>query len=616
MRQRILLTAASLALAWATLLAVGGGVDLNLLGISVTSNDARRPFLVGLVLLAVWAALSGRDAWVRRGRATARSLDVAARAIERVPAWLPVAAATAATVWLGFAYGTSTAGGSDSYGYVSEAELWIRGDLVVEQPWVSDVPWPQGDWTFSPLGYRPSDVQPAALVPTYPAGLPLLMALAKIVAGQPGMFWIGPIAAGILIMATFGLGRRIAGDGAGAIAACLVATSPTVLFMSMQPMSDVPAAAAMTVAFWGVARRTSAAALTGGLAGSAAVLLRPNLALLMAALVAWLAMSFVSEPAARRLTRRCAIAFVVGLAPGAIAVGLIHWSLYGSPFMSGYGDVSSLFSWDHIPHNVRWYFSSFIETQTALPLAGAVALCIPARRLWPAMPGRFHVLTLGAFTVGLWCFYLRYILIDAWWYLRFVLPSWPLIMLGFSQLALRATRALAPIARVAVVAVLVALCVGRALDAASERLTFTVGDGEDKYVRVARMVAASTEPDAVVLSMLHSGSIRYYGGRLTMRYDMLDPAWLERSVSWMRERDVHAYLLLEQGEFMDFVARYGPAGQEVLAADPVAVYHGDTQIYLFDLWGPPPGDPVTFPRSSAGPRYALPAPDPFPGFGG
>ena len=39
---------------------------------------------------------------------------------------------------------TNSAAGSDAYGYVSQVELWLRGDLHIHQPFALDVPWPRG----------------------------------------------------------------------------------------------------------------------------------------------------------------------------------------------------------------------------------------------------------------------------------------------------------------------------------------------------------------------------------------------------------------------------------------------------------------------------------------
>src|SRR5439155_12318257 len=100
------------------------------------------------------------------------------------------------------------AGGSDSYGYVSQIDLWLQGHPFVDQPWAAQVPWPDGPGTFTPLGYSllPSGT---TIVPTYTPGLPLLMALIKVVAGYRAMFAVEPLSAAILVLATYGLGRRL-----------------------------------------------------------------------------------------------------------------------------------------------------------------------------------------------------------------------------------------------------------------------------------------------------------------------------------------------------------------------------------------------------------------------
>ena len=91
-----------------------------------------------------------------------------------LPFAVPLAVVLA--VYLGVHYGSFAAAGSDSYGYVSQARLWLSGIPRVEQPWVQDFPWPNREWMFAPLGYRPFSPD-GTIVPTYPAGLPMIMAV-------------------------------------------------------------------------------------------------------------------------------------------------------------------------------------------------------------------------------------------------------------------------------------------------------------------------------------------------------------------------------------------------------------------------------------------------------
>src|SRR5262249_5385580 len=127
-------------------------------------------------------------------------------AVSRLVPW--IAPVTAAIVLaLCFAFGTRAAGGSDSYGYVSEAQLWLAGDLHVHQDFVASVPWPNADWSFTPLGYRPAAHH--TLVPTYAPGLPLLMAAFLKLGGPCGPFVVTPLCSALLVLLTAVLGSYV-----------------------------------------------------------------------------------------------------------------------------------------------------------------------------------------------------------------------------------------------------------------------------------------------------------------------------------------------------------------------------------------------------------------------
>jgi hypothetical protein len=66
----------------------------------------------------------------------------------------PLAVLLAVTVvGVGIAKGTWAAGGSDSYGYVSQAALLAKGQLMQPSPWIVQVPWPGARHSFSTLAY-------------------------------------------------------------------------------------------------------------------------------------------------------------------------------------------------------------------------------------------------------------------------------------------------------------------------------------------------------------------------------------------------------------------------------------------------------------------------------
>jgi hypothetical protein len=126
---------------------------------------------------------------------------------------------------------------------------------------------------------------------------------------------------------------------------------------------------------------------------------------------------------------------------------------------------------------------------------------------------------------------------------------------------------------------------------AGMRGAFTVWRNERASVLVAKRVREITEPHAVVLSMFHSGSVRYYGGRVTMRYDLLDQQWLDRAIQWLSARGAHPYLLVNDWEIPQFVARF-PSQQSVafIRRPPLFTFQR-AGMFLFDL--APPSDGPT-----------------------
>jgi asparagine N-glycosylation enzyme membrane subunit Stt3 len=136
----------------------------------------------------------------------------------------------------GLAWNSWTAGGADSYGYVSQADLWVHSRLKTPVPIASFAPWPNAIWTFTPHGYRPAPDE-SALVPSTAPGLPLMMAAAKMMGGHCAMLWVTPLCGGLLIWLTSAIGRKLGSSSVGLAAAWLVATSPAVLAMLVSPMS-------------------------------------------------------------------------------------------------------------------------------------------------------------------------------------------------------------------------------------------------------------------------------------------------------------------------------------------------------------------------------------------
>src|SRR5687768_3190124 len=364
-----LTVAALAAIAVAVWVAVTGGARFSLLGINVRMTDPYRPALLAIAVLAVRMFLGPRT--VMQDFKNVRSV---------FPPAILCAVLVAGVVVLGGLAGSNIAGGADSYGYISQADLWLKGNLVTSQPAAVHVPWPDGQWTFSPLGYRPSPSRDA-IVPQYSPGFPLLLAGVKLAAGQCGIGGVVPVMAGMLVALTFIVGRKVASDEIALAAAWLMATSPVLLYMLMSPMSDIPAAAFWGLAAYGCLAGSRTGAVLGGTAAAMAVLIRPNLAHVGFVMALWMAARDI-----RGLKRYTALARPIGfLAPvivASIAVAWLNDNLYGAATNSGYGSLASIFRAGFVAGNLISYASWMAESQTPLALIGLVAICAPLTRVF------------------------------------------------------------------------------------------------------------------------------------------------------------------------------------------------------------------------------------------
>jgi hypothetical protein len=560
--------------AWAILLITVGGVDVEILGQRVRSHDPFRPLFLGAIGLAIFMRCGGPTAY-------RRWFDLASRLNER----RVVAAFAVMTLGLGVAYATTVAGGADPYGYVSQADLWLRGSLKVSQPWVADLPWPSRRWSASPLGYRPIEKEGVwAIEPTYSPGLPLMMATAKSIGHHGAVFWVVPLCGAVLVLATYGLGQRLSSSRAGVVGSWLVATNPTFLFMLFQPMSDVPVSAAWAIAFYFLLANTAWAATGAGIMAALAILIRPNLFWAAGVLGLWFALRLWRSNDCSRwrvVTHGAAFSLTTGL--GILAVALVNQYLYGSPFESGYGSLSDNFKVSRLGPNFRNYFGWIIDTQTPIVMAGAAAIFAPIAQFWPAARDRRVFLVVAMFVTGIWLMYCSYLVFDVWLYLRFLLPSSPFLMIGVGAVALALMRSRSHGTALAIGGLLIALGVFQ-FKVAVDRGAFRAWRDERRYVSVGKLVRTATDRNSLILSMIHSGSVRYYAGRMTLRYDLLDPGWLDAAVEWLSARGVHPYLLVDKWEIAEFEQRF--AGERTVSrvrGNPLFVYKGATTVFLFDL---------------------------------
>ncbi len=347
------------------------------------------------------------------------------------------------------AFATGSPSGADASGYLSQAAMGAGLEWRVEDALSADANWPLRPDQTAPLGWRPARER-GWQVPTYAPGLPLLMAVPFALAGDAGGSAVITVSAALAVLATGALAGALAGGMAGLLAAALLASSPTFLYQSLQPMSDVPITALWITAFWALTAERIGAA---GAATALAVLVRPNLAPLAAIPLLWI---LAAAPLERGIAWALRFSWPVAIA--AVVVGGLQWQWYGSPFLSGYGSAGELFTLANVLPNARLYGAWLWEAEPVFVVTGALALgAALATRAWPA-PGtqdppaairsagaiRPAVTALSVFASGVVAADLVYAVFERWSYVRFLLPAMSAGAVLFGMAVARVIRRVAP----------------------------------------------------------------------------------------------------------------------------------------------------------------------------
>jgi hypothetical protein len=572
--RRLLYIVASFLPVWAVIAFFTGGVGWMLGPIRLSSRQPLRPLLIGVALAGWYIWRYPRDEREADGRWLLRWSGRA------VP--VAVAAAAALALFAGLRYGSYAAAGSDSYGYLSQARLWLEGTLRLQQPWVEQWSWPNREWMFTPLGYRPSGTE-GTIVPTYPAGLPIVMALFLAVFGANGPFYVVPLFGALMVWLTYLLGRQTTSSGGvGALAALLLVTSPVFLAHVTVPMSDIPAAAGWTLVCLLVLKNRTTAA---GWAAGASLIIRPNLFLLaMFPVIVWETVpGSVSRASAETDPGTVSLRYAKGLVPALIVIMALNTYLYEGPLTFGYGGILESYTLSAFPANAVNYLRWLLQTQTPLILLAIVPLVVRGA-LRDEGAGPSPRVCLAALLALTWLSYLFYGVFDDWRYLRFLLPAYPVLFVLVAAAVFWIVRAMPGEARVPAAALVFAAMMVYGVQTGRDNGIFRQAAFEQRHVRAAAEVSSRTPENAVVLSVQHSGSVRYYAGRITMRYDWLPSDRLDAAVHELARQGHPAYLVVDDWEQKEFQSRFA-GGNRLgrLGWPPVARVASNPEVRIFEL---------------------------------
>ena len=415
---------------------------------------------------------------------------------------------------------------TDPSGYVSAGARWRSGDIQKPVHFQFQPQFPNSATMGSPLAYRPGAIAGTDVV-EYPLGLPVFLAASMAVAGEMGAYIFGPLMAGVLAMATYGVAATLGGPWAGVVAAALISASPVNMRHSLYVSSDVPC-----VAFWMIAwsmslKPRAGAAATAGAAVTAAVMIRPNTAPLV--FVIGLLVLLGGQAATlswRRWQWRHAMGFGAMSAIGPILVLWSNTVFYGGPFEAGYKGSAEFFKWEHVVPNLKLYPTWLFEVHSVAALAG---LAIVPAAVWRArsspeahagMVTAVSAVALVALNLALIVPYLTF---TQWTYLRFVLPAMAAL---FVLLAALVSSAAGALARGRWTRLLTPLAIAPAYVAwhgVPEVRAALREHLASRSVLVMGPYLRTALPHNAILSFMHSGSAAYYSGRPIVRLDIIQP---------------------------------------------------------------------------------------------
>jgi hypothetical protein len=437
-----------------------------------------------------------------------------------------------------------------------------------------------------PLGYLPGQ-DPRTIVPTYAPGLPLMMAVFQGFGGRGAVYYVVPLLGAMGVWLTYLLGNRVGGRTVGLLSALLLFGSPAYLLMLVQPMSDVPAAAVWTLALFLAIHPGRRYAFATGLATGLAILIRPN----VVPLAGIVALVLLSQPS--RLRRL--LLFGVAVMPAMVLIAALNHRFYGSPLISGYGTLSTLYSFDRLGPNLTRYSRWLLASQTPailLWLAGPWAMThIRPGAIGDRRPGGHWltvVLVTVAFPLAVLALYLPYLVFEDWSYLRFLLPGYPGLLIGMavvlvavaSRIPWRAGRALAPW--------LIAMALTWYGIQYSNGPFGEIQTNNEASVRLINYIP-KLPAKSVFVCLTYSGTIHYYTGRDILRWEgFYEPAYLDTAVDYMRMIGYDVYLVNDNAEMKTFLEKFAGTRtvQEVATAIPIDLR--DALIYPLRGTEPPP----------------------------
>ena len=199
---------------------------------------------------------------------------------------------------------------------------------------------------------------------------------------------------------------------------------------------------------------------------------------------------------------------------------------------------------------------------------------------------RFAYLLIGA----TWLSYLPYFAFEEWWYLRFMLPSIP-AMLVLTAVAMTSLGRLVafPWSRLLTCALAATLFIAELRFTLDRDMFGPLFTGEQRYVTVGLYMRRILPANGVVFAIQHSGSLKFYTGRPIVRYDLIDEPWVSRAPAALVVAGYHPYAVFEDPEMPQVRTILGTEPRALRSWRLIARLKEPVGVTVYDL--APEGDP-------------------------
>jgi hypothetical protein len=208
---------------------------------------------------------------------------------------------------------------------------------------------------------------------------------------------------------------------------------------------------------------------------------------------------------------------IAGL-PAALFFGYYNWRVYGSPWTIGYSGVSNVFGLGFVPHNLA-HFIHWIPTVLS-PLA-ALIFVAPFTTLG-RQKGMLVLASWAMVLIGFYAFYFHSG--EHWWYLRFILPAFPVFVAGALTVLETFFRSGGSRQILSGFGVAIILIFGIAWEHRQIRPldVLNLKGNESTYPDVTRWTNEHLPSNSVIFCMQVSGAFFYYTNFVLFRWEQID----------------------------------------------------------------------------------------------